>query len=109
MIPLIFGTEFASSVLLFQILIWQLLWLPLLWVAPLLLSIGRVRTVTALAWASALIYPILLLVLVPKAAAVGAAVATVCYHLAWLLMACAVFAMSSVICPPERVIVERII
>jgi O-antigen/teichoic acid export membrane protein len=78
-------------VLLVQILLWHLLWLPAIWIPSDLLVAGRVGTLTAMSWATSVVYVALLAILVPTAGAVGAAAATTAYYLLYLAVSVGVF------------------
>ncbi len=84
LVPLLFGPAFEGAVVLFQILIWHLLWLPTVWIPSYLLVRGRAGTLTALLWLDALLFSVLLLALVPRFGALGAAWAWTARQLIWM-------------------------
>lgn len=86
-IPLMFGPSFTEAVPLTRIMVWQLVWVPFVWLPGLLLSLGRARTVAAIAAVDAATYLLLLLFLVPPFGAVGAAWATLLRFVGWTAMA----------------------
>ena len=83
-VPLLFGPAFEGAVILFQILIWHLLWLPTAWILPSLLFLLRAGTLTALLWLEALLFSVLLIALVPRFGALGAACAWTARQLIWM-------------------------
>ncbi len=83
-VPLLFGPAFEGAVILFQILIWHLLWLPTAWIPSYMLVRGRAGTLTALLWLDALLFSVLLIALVPRFGALGAACAWTARQLIWM-------------------------
>lgn len=90
LIPLAFGKEFTGAVVLTQIMVWSIIWTPLIWLPGLLLSLERSGLLAGWNGLDAGSYIVLLLVLVPRFGALGAAIATLIRFILWVLTAAGV-------------------
>ncbi len=86
-VPLIFGPQYASALLVFFILLLANVWVIGLWVPSVMLSAGRAKHLTVINTLSSLVMLLLLFILVVPFGALGAAVAQTAFQFVWLAFA----------------------
>ncbi len=87
-IPLLFGEDYAAAVPLAQVMVWGLpFWVTLIWMPGFLLSLGRVRLVTMLTWATTVFYLVALVIGISSLGSMGAALAVTMRYVVWFTLA----------------------